>query len=82
MASSSITKQFEDLSTLIKVIALFFLGGIISPVYRIVRYTETKNTTTLIVGILALVTGAFFGILAIVDIVTECTDGKIKVLAD
>ena len=82
MASSSYTQQFEELSMLIKVIALFFLGGIISPVYRILRYTETKNTTTLIVAVLALFTGGFFGVLPIVDIVTEVTDNKIKVLAD
>ena len=82
MASSSLTQQFEDLSKLIKVIALIFIGGIISPVYRFIRYTETKNTTTLIVAVLSLVTGGFFGILPIVDIVTEVTDNKIKVLAD
>ena len=82
MASSSYTKQFEDLSMLVKVIALFFLGGLISPIYRIIRYTETKNTTTLIVAVLALFTGGIFGILPIVDIVTEVTDNKIKVLAD
>ena len=57
-------------------------GTLISPVYRILRYLETKNTTTLIVGILCLVTGCGNAILAIIDIITEVTKGRITVLAD
>ena len=80
--NQSIIAQFEALDKIVKVIILLFVGGIVSPVYRIIRYTETKNTTTLIIGIAALVTGSFFGILSIIDIVTEITDNKIRVLVD
>ncbi len=80
--NQSIIAQFNALDKIVKVLILFFVGWLVSPVYRILRYTETKNTTTLIIGILALVTGAFFGILAIIDIVTVITDNKISVLVD
>ena len=80
--NQSIIAQFNALDKIVKVILLVFLGGLISPIYRILRYTETKNNTTLIIGILALVTGAFFGVLAIIDIVTVITDNKISVLVD
>ena len=80
--NQSIIAQFEALDKIVKVIVLLFLGGIVSPVYRILRYTETKNTTTLIWGIVALITGSFFGVLVLIDIITECTDNKIKVLVD
>ncbi len=75
-----IIETFENLPKLVKIILLVFLGGIISPVYRILRYVETKNLTTLIVGILCLVTGCGNVILQVIDIITEITDNKIKVL--
>lgn len=77
---NNITAQFESLPKWAKVILLFFVGGLISPIYRILRYLETKNTTTLVVGIVGLF--CLGGILAIIDIVTEIIDNKIKVLAD
>ncbi len=80
MANESIIAQFEGLSKLVKVIILLFLGGLVSPVLRIIRWAENKDNTCLIVGIVALLTGGFFGILPIIDIVTEITDNKIKVL--
>ena len=80
--NQSIIAQFNALDKIVKVLILFFVGWLVSPVYRILRYTETKNNTTLIIGILALVTGAFFGVLAIIDIVTVITDNKISVLVD
>ncbi len=80
--NQSIIAQFNALDKIVKVLILFFVGWLVSPVYRILRYTETKNNTTLIIGILAFVTGAFFGILAIIDIVTVITDNKISVLVD
>ena len=80
--NQSIIAQFEALDKIVKVIILLFAGGLVSPVYRIIRYTETKNTTTLIVGILALVTGSFFGILCLIDIINEITDNKLTVFVD
>ena len=80
--NQSIIAQFDALDKIVKVLILVFVGWLVSPVYRILRYTETKNTTTLIIGVLAFFTGAFFGVLALIDIVTLITDNKISVLVD
>ncbi len=83
MANNSITTQaYEDLPQIAKIILQIFLGGIVGGIYRILRYLETKNTVTLVVGILALVTGIGNFIFWIVDLVTEIKDNKITVLAD
>lgn len=79
---NKITEMFENLPLWAKILLLVVAGTIISPVYRILRYLETKNTTTLIVGILCLVTVCGNAILAIIDIITEVTKGRITVLAD
>ena len=77
---NNITAQFEALPMWAKLIIIIFTGGLASAIYRILRYTETKNTATLVVGIVALF---FLGVvLAIVDIVTEVTDNKIKIFAE
>ncbi|MBQ3015999.1 MAG: hypothetical protein IJD79_04385 [Clostridia bacterium] len=82
MASSSLTKTYEDLPKIAKILLQIFFGYIISGVYRIIRFLETKNTITLVVGILALVTGIGNGIFWIVDLVTEILHNKVTVLAD
>ncbi len=82
MASNSLTAQFENLPWIAKIIILLFLGWIISPIYRILRFLETKNTVTLVVGILGLCTGIGNVILEVVDIVTEVLHGKITFFAD
>lgn len=76
------THYFDDLSVLVKAILLILLGGIISPVYRILRYLETKNIVTLVVGIVCLVTGVGNFILGLVDLVCVLTKGKITVFAE
>lgn len=81
MNTKQIIDMFEDLPLWAKVVLLVVAGTLISPVYRILRYLETKNTTTLIVGIVCLVTGCGNAVLAIVDIITEITKGRITFLA-
>ncbi len=76
------THYFDDLSVLVKVILLILLGGLISPVYRILRYLETKNVVTLVVGIVCLVTGVGNFILGLVDLICVLTKGKITVFAE
>jgi ribulose 1,5-bisphosphate synthetase/thiazole synthase len=56
-------------------------NSIVGGIYRIIRYTETKNTTTLIVGILAVIPPISF-IFWVIDLITEITNNKISVLAD
>ncbi len=78
----NITSVYEDLPKLVKVILQIILGGVIGGVYRIIRFAETKNTVTLVVGILVLVTGVGNAIAWIVDLVTEILYNRITVLAD
>ncbi len=74
------TAKYDELDKWIKVIIQLFLGGWVSPIYRILRYIENKNTTTLIVAILCfLCVGPVF---AIIDLVTLIMNNKISVLAD
>ena len=82
MANNSITASYEALPKIAKVLIQIFLGGIIGGIYRIVRFLETKNIVTLVVGILALVTGIGNGIFWVIDLITEITQNKISVLAE
>lgn len=77
-----ITEMYENLPKLAKLLLQIFLGGVIGGVYRILRYFETKQIVTLIVGILVLVTGVGNFIVWVVDLITEITQGRITVLAD
>ena len=77
-----ITAMYEELPQIAKILIQIFLGAVVSGLYRVLRYLETKNTTTLVVGIVSLFTGGVFGILWVVDLITEITKNKITVLAD
>lgn len=79
--NKSLTATYEDLPKIAKILLQIFLGALVGGIYRIIRYTETKNTTTLVVGILALIPPISF-VAWIVDLVTEITSNKISVLAD
>lgn len=81
MAGNSLTASYEALPKIIKVILQLFLGGLIAGIYRIIRFLETKNIVTLVVGILVLVTGIGNLIAWIVDLVTEICSNKITVFA-
>ena len=80
--NKSLTATYEELPKIAKILLQIFLGALIGGIYRIIRYTETKNIVTLVVGILCLVTGIGNFIAWIVDLVTEITSNKISVLAD
>jgi hypothetical protein len=51
-------------------------------IYRILRFTETKNIVTLVVGIICLATGIGNFAAWLVDLVTVVTKNRITVLAD
>ncbi len=80
--NNSLTASYESLPKICKIILQILLGGVIGGVYRIVRFFETKNIVTLVVGIVCLVTGVGNLIAWIVDLVTEITSNRITVLAD
>ena len=76
------TGAYEALPKIVKILLQLILGGIIGGIYRIVRFVETKNVVTLVVGILATVTGIGNAIAWVVDLITEITSNRITVLAD
>lgn len=82
MASTSLTKTYEELPKIAKILIQIFLGAIVGGIYRIVRYFETKNVVTLVVGLLVTFTGIGNFIAWVVDLVTEILHNRITVLAD
>jgi len=82
MANNSITASYEALPKIAKILIQIILGGVIGGIYRILRFLETKNVVTLVVGILALVTGVGNAIFWVLDLITEITNNKITILAD
>ena len=78
----TLTEMYEALPRLAKIVLQVLFGGIIGGIYRIVRFFETGNLTTLVVGILVLVTGIGNAIAWVVDLITEIAYNKISVFAD
>ncbi len=76
------TSAYDNLPKIAKILIQIFLGVIVGGVYRIIRFFETKNLVTLIVGLLTTFTGVGNLIIWIVDLVTQVTAGKISVFAD
>ena len=81
MAKKTITGAYEALPKLAKILLQIFLGAIIGGVYRILRFLETKNVVTLVVGILALIPPIDF-VFWLIDLITEITSDRITVLAN
>ena len=77
-----LTETYESLPKIAKIIIQLLLGSVVGGVYRIVRFVETKNVVTLVVGILVLCTGVGNLVAWIVDLITEITKNRITVLAD
>lgn len=77
-----IPAAYESLPKIVKIILQLLFGSVIGGVYRILRFLETKNIVTLVVGILFLVTGVGNAIAWVVDLITEIINNKITFLAD
>ncbi|MBR2972559.1 MAG: hypothetical protein IKC61_06510 [Clostridia bacterium] len=80
-SNNSLTSVFEGLPKIAKVLLIVFLGWIVGGIYRVVRYTETKNTTTLVVGLLGLIPPVDF-VIWVADLVTEVLNDRITFFAD
>ena len=78
----SFLAQFNGLPAIVRILIQLFAGPLVSGVYRILRYLETKNTKTLVIAIIALATGGFFGVLAIIDLITLIFKGGYTVWVD
>ena len=77
-----ITKMYDELPKIVKILLQIFLGYVVGGIYRIIRVTETKNLLTLIVGLVGLVTGFGNFIVWLIDLITVITKDKITFLAD
>lgn len=80
--NNSLTGTYEALPKLVKILIQLFLGAIVGGIYRIIRYTETKNILTLVVGLLTTFTGIGNGIAWVADLITQILYNKICILAD
>ena len=78
----SIIEQYNSLPLIARILIQIFLGFIATPLYRVFKFIETKNTVTLVVAIITFVTGAGFGIFWIIDLITLIFKGGYTVLAD
>ncbi len=74
------TEKYEALPKWVKILLQVFLGAAVGGVYRILRYLETKNIVTLVIGILNFVGLGF--VFWVIDLVTEILYNKITILAD
>lgn len=79
---SSLTASYDSLPLILRIIIQVIGGVVVGGIYRIVRYLETKNIVTLVVGL--LVTFTFIGnvIAWIIDLITLILHGKYTVFVD
>ena len=80
--NETLTGMFDSLSPLVRILILIIGGVIVGGIYRIAKWFETKNTLTLVVGLLATFTGIGNIIIWWVDVITTIVNGKITVFAD
>lgn len=76
------TKSFDKLPWIARLLIVIFFGWIVGGVYRIIKYTETKKLSTLVAGLLGLFTGIGNAVLEVVDIITTVLGSGISFFAD
>ena len=79
---NSLTASYDALPLILRVVIQLIVGVVVGGIYRIIRYLETKNTVTLIVGLLVTFTGIGNVIAWVVDFVTLILNGKYTVFVD
>ena len=77
-----ITAMYEELPQIAKILIQLFAGYIVSGIYRVIRFLETKNVVTLVVGLVGLLTGFGNVIIWLIDLFTQITKNRITFLAD
>ncbi len=83
MASNdSITAMYDSLPMIARFLIQLIAGVIVGGIYRILKFLETKNIVTLVVGLLTTFTGVGNVIIWIIDLITTVVNGKITVFAD
>ena len=79
---ASLTKSYDSLPLLLRVVLQLVFGVIVGGIYRIVRFTESGNVLTLVIGLIVTFTGIGNVIAWIVDLVTLLMNGKYTVFVD
>lgn len=77
-----LTKEYDKLDLWIRVLIQVIAGVVAGGIYRIVRYFETKNVVTLVVGLLVTFTGVGNVISWIIDLYTLIRDKKYSLFVD
>ena len=77
-----ITTSYDKLPWIVRVILELFFGAIIGGIYRIIRFVESGNVITLVVGLLVLLTGVGNAVIWVVDFITTLVGKGICLLAD
>ena len=80
--NTSLTKTYDQLPLVLRIIIQLLGGAVVGGIYRIVRYFETNNITTLVVGLICTFTGIGNVIAWIVDLVTLAMNGKYTIFVD
>lgn len=75
----TLTGRFDKLSLWQKIIGEFFFGWLLASLYRIIRYFETRNASTLMFGVLCI---ALFPFAWIIDFLSICVYGRIAFLSE
>lgn len=65
----TLTKTYNKLPWILRVLIQIFGGVVVGGIYRIVRYFESKNLVTLVVGLLVTFTGVGNVISWVIDLV-------------
>ena len=74
MSGNSNTKFYNDFPWIVKFILWLFLGNLFGIIYRILRFVESKTTSTLVVAILCVIPVANF-VIWIIDLISIIKNG-------
>lgn len=80
--AKQIINAYDGLPMIARFLIQLIAGAIVGGVYRIVKFFDTKNIVTLVVGLLLTFTGIGNLIGWIVDLITTLMGKGISVLAD
>ena len=67
--NTNLTSTYDALPLWLRILIQIFVGVVAGGVYRIVRFFETKNVTTLVVGLLVTFTFVGNAVAWVIDLV-------------
>ena len=80
--NATLTATYDSLPFILRVIIQIVFGVVVGGIYRIVRFFETKNIVTLVVGLLVTFTAVGNVISWIIDLVTLILNKKYTLFVD